>query len=91
MHLVLDPRAMAPSPEADWQSPPAIAHAHVKTDRIDAGVLASLHAAGFLAEVWTPPAETERMRRLVATRNQVAYRLGDALAWAEYDGEGSGP
>jgi hypothetical protein len=25
----------------------AIAHAHVKTDKIDAGVLASLHAAGF--------------------------------------------
>ena len=32
----------------------AIAHAHVKTDKIDAGVLASLHAAGFLPEVWTP-------------------------------------
>jgi transposase len=46
----------------------AIAHAHVKTDKIDAGVLASLHAAGFLPEVWTPPAETERMRRLVARR-----------------------
>src|SRR5271165_3855591 len=49
----------------------AVAHAHVKTDKIDAGVLASLHAAGFLPEVWTPPAETERMRRLVARRNQV--------------------
>jgi hypothetical protein len=30
----------------------AIAHAHVKTDKIDAGVLASLHAAGFPPEVW---------------------------------------
>ncbi len=49
----------------------AIAHAHVKTDKIDAGVLASLHAAGFLPEVWTPPAETERLRRLVARRNQI--------------------
>jgi len=49
----------------------AIAHAHVKTDKIDAGVLASLHAAGFLPDVWTPPAETERLRRLVARRNQV--------------------
>jgi transposase len=29
----------------------AIAHAHVKTDKIDAGVLASLRAAGFLPEV----------------------------------------
>ena len=31
----------------------AIAHAHVKTDKIDAGVLANLYAAGFLPEVWT--------------------------------------
>jgi transposase len=49
----------------------AIAHAHVKTDKIDAGVLAILHAAGFLPEVWTPSAETESLRRLVARRNQV--------------------
>lgn len=28
----------------------AIAHAHVKTDKVDAGTLASLHAAGFLPE-----------------------------------------
>jgi transposase len=49
----------------------AIAHAHVKTDKIDAGVLASLHAAGFLPEVWLPDARTERLRRLVAQRNQV--------------------
>ena len=47
----------------------AIAHAHVKTDKIDAGVLASLHAAGFLPEVWLPDGETERRRRLVARRN----------------------
>ena len=49
----------------------AIAHAHVKTDKIDAGVLASLHAAGYLPEVWLPDAETERRRRLVARRNQI--------------------
>jgi transposase len=49
----------------------AIAHAHVKTDKIDAGVLAKLHAAGYLPEVWTPDAETERRRRMVARRNQV--------------------
>jgi transposase len=49
----------------------AIAHARIKTDKIDAGVLASLHAAGFLPEVWLPDAETERRRRLVARRNQV--------------------
>jgi transposase len=49
----------------------AIAHAHVKTDKIDAGVLASLRAANFLPEVWLPDAETERLRRQVARRNQV--------------------
>jgi hypothetical protein len=49
----------------------AIAHDHVKTDRIDAGVLASLRAAGFLPEVWLPDADTQRRRRLVARRNQV--------------------
>jgi transposase len=49
----------------------AIAHAHVKTDKIDAGVLASLRAANFLPEVWLPDADTERLRRQVARRNQV--------------------
>jgi len=49
----------------------AIAHAHVKTDKVDAGTLASLHAAGYLPEIWTPDAETERRRRLVARRYQV--------------------
>jgi transposase len=43
----------------------AIAHGHVKTDKIDAGVLASLRAADFLPEVWLPDADTERLRRLV--------------------------
>jgi transposase len=49
----------------------ATAYAHVKTDKIDAGVLANLYAAGFLPEVWTPDAETEQLRRLVTRRNQV--------------------
>src|SRR5215467_4998064 len=49
----------------------AIAYAHVKTDKINAGVLANLYAAGFLPEVWTPDADTEQLRRLVARRNQV--------------------
>lgn len=49
----------------------AIAHAHVKTDKIDAGTLASLYAAGYLPEIWTPDAATERMRRLVARRYQI--------------------
>jgi hypothetical protein len=46
----------------------AIAQAHVKTDKIDAGTLASLQAAGYLSQIWTPDAETERKRRLVARR-----------------------
>jgi transposase len=49
----------------------AIAHARIKTDKIDAGVLAQLHACGFLPEVWRPDARTERLLRLVARRNQV--------------------
>ena len=49
----------------------AIAHARVKTDKIDAGVLASLRAADFLPEIWLPDAETERLRRQVARRDQV--------------------
>ncbi len=50
----------------------AIAPAHVKTDKIDAGTLANLYAAGYLPEIWTPDAATERMRRLAARRYQVA-------------------
>jgi transposase len=49
----------------------ATAHARIKTDKIDAGVLASLRAADFLPEVWLPDPATERLRRLVARRNQV--------------------
>ncbi|GGJ57117.1 IS110 family transposase [Sphingopyxis bauzanensis] len=49
----------------------AIAQAHVKTDKIDAGTLASLHAAGYLPEIWTPDVGTERRRRLTARRFQV--------------------
>src|SRR5271165_3002773 len=49
----------------------AIAHARVKTDKVDAGTLASLFAAGYLPEIWTPDVETERKRRLTARRYQV--------------------
>jgi transposase len=49
----------------------AIAHAHVKTDKVDAGTLANLYAAGYLPEIWTPDAATERLRRLVARRYQI--------------------
>ena len=49
----------------------AIAHARVKTDKVDAGTLASLFAAGYLPEIWTPDAQTERKRRLAARRYQI--------------------
>lgn len=49
----------------------AIAHARVKTDKVDAGTLASLFAAGYLPEIWTPNAGTERKRRLTARRYQL--------------------
>ena len=51
----------------------AIAHARIKTDKIDAGTLASLYAAGYLPEVWRPDASTERTRRLAARRYQVVW------------------
>lgn len=49
----------------------AIAHERIKTDNINAGVLASLRAADFLPEIWLPDAATERLRRLVTRRDQV--------------------
>ena len=36
----------------------AIAYARVKTDKIDATILARLHAAGFLPEVWVADENT---------------------------------
>lgn len=46
----------------------AIAYARVKTDKIDAAILARLHAAGFLPEVWVADEETLNRRRQVAER-----------------------
>lgn len=48
-----------------------IAKAKTKTDRIDAGVLAKLYAAGFLPEVWTPDEATLARRRQVTRRTQL--------------------
>lgn len=65
----------------------AIAFAKVKTDRIDARVLAELLAAGYLPEVWQPDAATRRLRRLthrraglVADRTALKNRLHSTLA-----------
>ena len=48
-----------------------IAHAKIKTDTIDAGVLAQLYASGFLPEVWIPDEPTQALRRQVTRRNQL--------------------
>jgi transposase len=46
----------------------AIADAKVKTDRVDAAVLAQLLAADFIPEVWAPDEVTRALRRQVAHR-----------------------
>lgn len=46
----------------------AIAHARVKTDKVDAKILAQLHTAGFLPEVWVADDDTLNLRRLVSER-----------------------
>jgi transposase len=48
-----------------------IAEARIKTDVINAGVLARLYASGFLPEVWIPDEYTLGLRRQVARRNQI--------------------
>ena len=53
----------------------AIAWAKVKTDKIGAGVLAKLHASGFLPEVWSADEETQALRRLVAERAQLVSHM----------------
>ncbi len=46
----------------------AIASAKVKTDKVDARVLADLGASGFVSEVWVPDAQVRSLRRRVAHR-----------------------
>lgn len=48
-----------------------IAKAKIKTDAIDARVLAKLYGAGFLPEVWIPDAATLARRRQVTRRRQL--------------------
>nr|WP_322067036.1 IS110 family transposase [Burkholderia ubonensis] len=48
-----------------------IAEARVKTDKIDAAVLAQLYASGFLPEVWMPDERTQALRRQIARRSQL--------------------
>jgi transposase len=48
-----------------------IAEARIKTDVIDATVLARLYSSGFLPEVWVPDERTLALRRQVTRRMQV--------------------
>jgi transposase len=48
-----------------------IAHAKIKTDKIDAKVLAQLCATGFLPEVWIADEPTQALRRQVTRRTQL--------------------
>ncbi len=47
-----------------------IAEARVKTDKIDAAILAQLYASGFLSEVWIPDETTQAMLRQMSRRAQ---------------------
>jgi len=53
----------------------AIAYARVKTDKIDATILAKLHAGGFLPEVWVADEDTQRQRRQTAERMGVLEQV----------------
>lgn len=48
-----------------------IAEARVKTDKIDAAILAQLYASGFLPQVWMPDDRSQALRRQVARRTQL--------------------
>jgi len=48
-----------------------IAEARVKTDKIDAAILAQLYASGFLPQVWMPDEMTQALRRQVSRRTQI--------------------
>ncbi len=52
----------------------AISHARVKTDKIDAKVLADLLAAGLIPSVWIGDDRTRMLRRLVSRRRGLVKR-----------------
>lgn len=65
----------------------AIASAKIKTDQVDAEVLAQLLRCGYLPEVWIPDAETRRHRQLthrraalVSDRTAIKNRIHSTLA-----------
>ena len=52
----------------------AIAEAKIKTDKVDATVLAQLLAADYLPEVWQPDEWTQMLRRLVGRRARLVQQ-----------------
>lgn len=51
-----------------------IAHAKVKTDKVDARVLAELARVGYLPEVWLPDVDTESLRQFFSDRRSLVDR-----------------
>jgi transposase len=51
-----------------------IAQARVKTDKIDARVLAELARVGYLPEVWLPDEDTEALRQFISDRTSLVRR-----------------
>ena len=51
-----------------------IAQARIKTDKIDARVLAELARASYLPEVWLPDEETEGLRQFITDRTSLVRR-----------------
>ncbi len=51
-----------------------IAQAKIKTDKIDARVLAELARVGYLPEVWLPDEDTEAMRQFITDRTSLVRR-----------------
>lgn len=68
-----------------------IAKAKTKTDKIDAGVLAKLYAAGFLPEVWIPDEATLARRRQVARRSQLVKQRVRLKGFVHYPLNGTKP
>lgn len=52
----------------------AIAEARIKTDKIDARVLAELARVGYLPEVWLPDEDTESLRQFISDRTSLVRR-----------------
>ena len=54
----------------------AIASAKVKTDQVDAGILAQLLAADFIPPVWVPDPATRELRRMVSEHRGLVIQRG---------------